>query len=819
MTDPLWNRVQHHPRHSISVPPASIIPRHFAMSARRTFILFALFFLMANGLLFGATPSVQFHRDVRSILSNYCFRCHGPDAESRQADLRLDLRNGLFGDASTGEAVVAPQQPDASELYRRLTAEDPDLRMPPADSKLALNDQQIATIRNWIATGALWQDHWAYVAPVRPTVPQSRGEIANPIDRFVQDRLASEDLTFSRQADPVTLVRRLSFDLTGLPPSTAEVKAFCANPSGEAYASLVERLLNSPQFGERMAVYWLDLVRYADSCGYHSDVPQPISPYRDYVIDAFNGNLPFDQFTREQLAGDLLPSPTRAQQIATGYNRLNKTTEEGGAQAGEYLAKSAADRVRTASGVWMAATLGCAECHDHKYDPFTTHDFYSFAAFFADIEERGVYKSGDREPELAVPSPQQAARSAELATRITATRNQLDALPDGKTTERGKLEQELKTLQESKKKLEASFERTMITVSTTPREMRVLPRGNWLDPSGDVVQPAIPAFLISAVPGKQRLTRRDLAEWLVARENPLTARVFVNRLWKLLFGEGLARQLDDFGAQGEPPTHPQLLDWLAVEFVESGWDVKHMIRLITDSRTYRQSSVPTTTLAVRDPQNRLLARQSRWRLEAEFVRDAALVHGGLLVRDLGGPSVKPYQPEGYWEFLNFPKRTWNEDRGRNQYRRGLYTHWQRTFLHPSLLAFDAPSREECTAQRAVSNTPQAALTLLNDPTYVECARNFAARILTEASSEQDADRINWAWCEAVSREPLAPERQLLLNLLAESRDRFANEDSAAKGLLSVGQTTNNLNAPSAELAAWTNVARAILNLHETISRN
>jgi hypothetical protein len=332
------------------------------------------------------------------------------------------------------------------------------------------------------------------------------------------------------------------------------------------------------------------------------------------------------------------------------------------------------------------------------------------------------------------------------------------------------------------------------------------------------VQPALPAFLSTAAPSDKRLTRLDLAEWLVARDNPLTARVFVNRLWKLFFGAGLARQLDDFGAQGETPTHPELLDWLAVEFIESGWDVKHLVRLITGSRAYRQSSVPTPELAARDPQNRLLARQSRWRLEAEFIRDAALVHAGLLVSYVGGASVKPYQPEDYWEFLNFPKRTWQADHGRNQYRRGLYTHWQRTFLHPSLLAFDAPSREECTAQRPVSNTPQAALTLLNDPTYVECARALAARIL-KAPSQDDARRIAWAWREAVSRDPDDRERQLLLSLLADSRVRFTADEAAARGLLSVGLSPQVEGASAAELAAWTTIARAILNLHETISRN
>jgi hypothetical protein len=792
---------------------------------RLTLLLLVVAYSLGSRAAWADAPAVQFHRDVRPILSNYCYRCHGPDAESREADLRLDVRGGLFGTASSGEAVIAPGKPQDSELFRRLTAEHADERMPPAESNLVLNEQQIATVRDWIAAGAPWQNHWAYEPVVRPELPpaiDAAGETAtsrNAIDQFIETRLRSEGLAFSAQADPVTLVRRLSFDLTGLPPSATEVAEFAANPSDESYQTLVNRLLDSPHYGERMAVYWLDLVRYADSCGYHSDVDQPISPYRDYVIDAFNRNLPFDQFTREQLAGDLLPEPTLAQRVASGYNRLNKTTEEGGAQAGEYLAKSAADRVRTTSGVWLAATLGCAECHDHKYDPYTARDFYSFAAFFADVEEKGVYSARGRAPELAVPTAEQQKRADELAGQIADAERRLGELSAEDATERSPLEQQLEKLKAESKSLADSFPRTMITVSTTPREMRVLPRGNWLDSSGPVVQPAIPTFLTVAAAGEQRLTRLDLAEWLVAHDNPLTARVFVNRLWKLFFGAGLARQLDDFGAQGETPSHPELLDWLSIEFIESGWDVKHMVKLITGSQAYQQKSAPTPQLVARDPQNRLLARQWRWRLEAEFIRDTALVHGGLLIRDVGGPSVKPYQPEGYWEFLNFPKRSWQEDRGRNQYRRGLYTHWQRTFLHPSLLAFDAPSREECTAQRAVSNTPQAALTLLNDPTFVESARAFAVRALAEPDSADDAGRLHWAWREAVSRPPDDREQQLLLNLLKESRARFSEDEAAAGGLLGVGQTPLPADANSAELAAWTTVTRAILNLHETISRN
>jgi len=764
--------------------------------------------------------AVQFHRDVRPILSNHCFKCHGPDEEARQAELRLDTRDGLFGAAASGASIVVAGRPESSELFRRITAEHEEERMPPAEVQKPLTSDQIELVRRWIEEGAVCQSHWAYVPPSRPEWPPVTREarVHGAIDRFILARLEREGLQPSPPADAVTLMRRLSLDLTGLPPLVGDVDAFTADASEAAYLALVDRLLASPHYGERMAVYWLDLVRYADSCGYHSDVEQPIAPYRDYVIAAFNDNLPFDHFTREQLAGDLLPESSIAQRIASGYNRLNKTTEEGGAQEGEYRAKSAADRVRTTAGVWMAATLGCAECHDHKYDPFTTRDFYSFAAFFADVEEQGVWKPGSREPELLLPTPEQVAKSEELAAKKSELDERLAAVGGSDESQRQAVEVELKEIASVQKQLDRSIRRTMITVAGPPRETRILPRGNWLDSSGPVVEPALPAFLDTPRAGSERLTRLDLAEWLLRADHPLTARVFVNRLWKLFFGVGLTRTLDDFGAQGEPPTHHELLDWLAVEFRESGWDVKHMARLLVTSNAYRQTSVPTPELASRDPQNRLFARQSRWRLEAEFVRDQALAATGLLDRRVGGPSVKPYQPEAYWEFLNFPKRTWVADFGQDQYRRGLYTHWQRTFLHPSLVAFDAPSREECTAERPISNTPKAALVLLNDPTYVECARAMAARVLREGAST-DHERIDWAWREVTSRMLDERERKVLLELLNENRARYAEDEAAARKLATVGQLTWPDDLPLSELAAWTAVTRAILNLHECISRN
>jgi mono/diheme cytochrome c family protein len=658
--------------------------------------------------------AVEFDRDIRPILSSHCYQCHGPDPQTREAGLRLDTRAGLFGLGQSDRAIVVPREPGKSEIVRRIVAKNEDERMPPRDGGKPLSDAQIKQLTNWVQQGAEWRRGWSLEPIQRPAVPVvDLGPVQNPIDAFLAAAWKTANVNAVKETDPATLMRRLSFDLTGLPPSVPIARVTGAASEND-YLRDVDRLLASPQFGERMAVYWLDLVRYADSCGYHSDVDQPVSPYRDYVIGAFNRNLPFDQFTREQLAGDLLPGPSLDQQIATGFNRLSKSTEEGGAQEGEYLAKAFADRVRTVSGAWLALTFGCAECHDHKFDPITTRDFYSLGAFFADVKERGVYSSGAHEPELLLPTRDETARleaiSAEIA-RLKESRSGAETLPSDQGA--ADHEKEIKKLEQQKREIEKQISRTLVTVSVPPRPIRVLPRGDWLNQSGDLVEPAFPQGFPQPDSAGGKLSRLDLADWLVRRDNPLTSRVFVNRLWKLFFGAGLTRTLDDFGAQGEPPSHPELLDWLAVEFMESGWDIKHMVRLLVTSRAYRLSSVPTNQLLQQDPQNRLFARQSRWRLDAEFVRDNGLKVSGLLVDRIGGPSVKPYQPDGYWEFLNFPKRTWSNSMGRDQYRRGLYTHWQRTFLHPSLLAFDAPSREECTASRMTSNTPKSSLALLN----------------------------------------------------------------------------------------------------------
>ncbi|HVS37066.1 MAG TPA: PSD1 and planctomycete cytochrome C domain-containing protein [Gemmataceae bacterium] len=836
------------------------MPRTISTAFLSSFLCFAV----ASAADPAAKP-VNFDHDVRPIFAAKCYACHGPDANKRRGDLRLDIKTDAL------QKIVKPGDAAESVLFQRIHGDVPDHLMPPPTAKTGpLSPEQIDTLRRWVEQGAKFERHWAYVPPVRPTVPSfpngSRGTreswVRNPIDAFVAAAQEREGYQPAPEADRVTLLRRLSFDLTGLPPTPEEVGAFVKDSSPDAYDKAVDRLLASPHYGERMATYWLDLVRYADTGGYHSDNHRDVWMYRDYVIDAFNQNKPFDRFTMEQLAGDLLPNPTEEQRIASGYNRLLQTTEEGGAQPKEYTAKYAADRVRNASVVWLASTMGCAECHSHKFDPFTNKDFYSFEAFFADVKEAPV----GRQEQTPFPSKEQAEEMRKLDEKIAAAKAALEkqtpeleaaeaawektaratppkgapadataalAIEPEKRTPQQKqavtayfrtvapeladARAQVAKLTEEKKQLTAQIPTTLVTTAVSPRTVRILPRGNWLDDSGEIVQPAVPVFLANLDIKDRRPTRLDLAHWIASRDNPLTARVFVNRLWMLLYGQGIVRSPGDFGTQGQLPTHPELLDWLAVEFMDSGWDVKHMVKLIVTSNTYRQSSATSKELRERDPANVWLARQNRFRLDAEVVRDNALAISGLLSPKMNGPSVKPYQPAGYWSYLNFPVREWDNDKGENQYRRGLYTYWCRTFLQPSLASFDAPTREECTAERTRSSTPLQALVLLDDPTYVEAARVFAEHIVRQGGTPEQ--RLDWAYRHALSRGVKPQERDLLLALYAKHQREYAADKDAAQKAVSVGQYPVPKDLDVVELAAWTSAARVILNLDETITRN
>jgi cytochrome c553 len=811
---------------------------------------------------------IEFNRDVRPILSENCFYCHGNDANRRKAKLRLDLRE----EALKKEAFV-PGDADKSELVARIVATDPDELMPPPDSHKKLTARQKEILRRWVAQGAEYQLHWSYEKPVKAAIPAG----ANGVDVLVQKRLAELGLKPSPEADRRTLIRRLYTDLLGLPPKPEEVAAFVADQSADAYEQLVDRVLKNPHYGERMASGWLDVVRFADTIGYHSDNPQNVWPYRDWVIRSFNDNKPFDRFTIEQIAGDLMPGANLETRVGSAFNRLLLTTQEGGAQAKDYEQRMLTDRVRAIGTAWMGQTTGCAQCHDHKFDPFSQRDFYSLGAFFADIEEKSV---GAREEGLIVGSPEQQAQLAKLDDALAEAKKllakvqpQLDAAqkaweaevtgkktepaeatpetktapappaavlavlkaPEGKRNAkqktlvrdyfRSKVNQEFKTeldavakAQQQRDAFNSSLPKCLVSVSSPQkRKVRILPRGNWMDESGEIVKAALPHYLPQPKIEDHEPTRLDLAQWLVSKENPLTARTVMNRLSAQLFGTGLSKVLSDLGAQGEPPPNQPLLDWLACEFMDSGWDFRHMVRTVVTSATYKQVSTATPELLAADPYNRELARQSPFRLDAELVRDHALAVAGLLSPKIGGPSVKPYQPDGYWENLNFPTRTYTPDKGESQYRRGLYTWWQRSFLHPSLAAFDAPSREECTAERSRSNIPQQALALLNDPSYVEAARAFAARILTECKGDAE-QRLSWAWQQALQREPSAEERKIISTLLSERMTAYRADADAADELLKVGLAPAPAAMDKAELAAWTHVARVLLNLHEAITR-
>ena len=780
----------------------------------RTYLHILLLFLASF-----SQGALDFNRDVRPILSDKCFACHGPDEEGRKADLRLDIESEAKNDELM--AIVAGS-PEDSEMIYRVHSEDEDELMPPPEIGKPLTQEEKDILEQWIQEGAVWADHWAYAPPVDHPTPKvkNKGWSSHWIDQFALANIERKNLLPAKDADPVTLVRRLHFDLTGLPPSPQVVQSFESNPSEKAYSKIIEGLLNSPHFGERLATYWLDLVRYADTVGYHGDQPHNISPYRDWVIQAFNDNMTFDQFTLEQLAGDLLPGSTIQQKVASGYNRLLQTTHEGGLQIKEYDAIYAADRVRNVSEVWMGATVGCAQCHDHKYDPYTIKDHYALASFFSDLGDRGFNGNSlptKRPPEIQIFTQEQQARIDSLSQEITKALPReivlgINALDHNRTQFTSQLKKaknnkkppwkkklaELETkyleltdqasidryrqLVEQREKIKKEGRWTMVSRAVKPRTMRVLPRGNWMDDSGPVVLPSVPEFLGTIQSEKKRLNRLDLANWLTDPENGiglLNARVLANRLWHLFFGKGLAPDLTDFGGQGTPPEHPELLDRLALSLVEKKWNIKVFIKDILLSRTYRQATLPPAGY-----QSYQIAR----RLPAEFVRDNTLAISGLLVPTIGGPSVKPMQPAGYYRHLNFPPRKYQTDKGKSLWRRGLYVHWQRQFLHPMLKAFDAPSREECSAERPQSNTPLAALVLLNDPTFLAAAKSFAKKIVSSGGSSIE-ERLTYAFRHALSRPPDAFEQKTLAALF-DSQEPSTEDD-------------------------WTPVARAVLNLAET----
>ena len=805
------------------------------MLPRPTPILRCLPVLAGLGVALAAFPAraaelpVDYNRQVRPILSDKCYACHGPDESHREAGLRLDLRDEALAPADSGKPAIVPGRPDESALVKRVFATSRGAVMPPPKTGKTLTATEKQALRDWVAQGAKFQTHWAFQPPRKPPLPKVKNEtwVRNPIDRFILARLEAEGLKPEPEADRATLARRLSLDLTGLPPTPADVDAFLADPRPDAYERLVDRLLASPHYGERLALDWLDAARYADTHGYHIDSGRDMTRWRDWVINAFNRNLPFDRFTVEQLAGDLLPSPTLDQKIASGFNRNHMITFEGGVIPEEYLTAYIVDRVNTTGTVWLGLTVACTQCHDHKFDPITQKEFYQFYAFFNGVPENGVDGSkGNAAPSIKAPSPAEQAALDRLDAAILTAQAEMSA---GGEKRIKAARDRLDRLERERKDLDEKVPTTMVMASMTkPRDTFLLVRGQY-DKKGEKVEANVPAFLPPLPAGAPR-DRLALARWLVDPKHPLVGRVTVNRFWQAFFGTGIVKTAEDFGSQGEPPTHADLLDWLAVEWTtpESGgtpWDVKALVRRIVTSATYRQRSSATPATIASDPENRLLARGPRVRLPAEFVRDQALAVSGLLNPEIGGKSVAPYQPAGLWEELmsradgkNWSAQVYEQSHGKDLYRRTMYTFWKRTSPPPSLATFDAPDRETCTVRRARTNTPLQALVLLNDPTYVEAARKLAERTLTEGGGSP-SDRIAFAFRLCTARRPTPEETAVLTDVLGADLARFRSDPAAARKLLSVGESTGNGKLDPVEHAAWTTVASVILNLDEVLNKN
>lgn len=758
---------------------------------------------------------VSYARDVRPILAGNCFACHGQDDKARAAGLRLDLREGAVGKLGSGRAAIVPGEPDLSPLLQRIKTTGA-LQMPPAHSGKTLKPQEIATLRKWIVQGAPYQAHWAFIKPRMPSLPKVKNAAwaKNPLDVFILSRLEQERLQPSPEADRPALIRRVSLDLTGLPPTPKEVETFASDKSPNAYAKVVDRLLTSPHYGEKWARMWLDLARYADSAGYGSDPLRPnLYPFRDWVIAAFNRNLPYDQFTIEQIAGDLLPNPTRDQLVATGFHRNTMTNTEGGTDDEEFRIAAVKDRAITTSQVWMGLTIGCAQCHTHKYDPLTQKDFYRFAAFFNQTED---FDQPDERPTMPLLTDEQTQRIAGLKGDIAALKAKAATMPE--------LKAEIETKQKALDSIKPLAYPVMREVTSDKRrESFVLTLGNFLQRDEKVEANTPESF--PKLPPNAPLNRLGVAQWLVSPENPMTARVAVNRFWAQIFGTGLVETEEDFGLQGSLPVHPELLDYLAVRFMNpvtanpSGlrWDMKKLLRLIVTSATYRQSSQTTPALIQKDPRNRLLARFPRLRLEAEPIRDQGLALSGLLSPKIGGASVYPPQPPGMWQAAFNGDRTWQTSTGEDRYRRGLYTFWRRTVPYPSMATFDAPSREICTMRRLPTNTPLQALVTLNDPVYLEMAQALGRRIVKEGGATVER-RICYA-LNLVTGRPARPEQVTTLTQLYTeelAHYRTALEDAKKLAAEPLGALPEGMDA--AEQAAWTVISNVLLNLDSVLTK-
>ena len=735
----------------------------------------------------------SFTQDIRPLLSDACFHCHGPDGQAREAKLRLDDRSAAF------KAGVLTN----GEMIERLLSDDPDERMPPPSSKRILRPEDRAKLVQWLKAGADWPEddrHWAFVPPEKPLAPQVKNKkwAKGKIDRFILARLEKEGLKPSPEADKHTLLRRVTFDLTGLPPSPEEIDAFVADESENAYEKVVDRLLSSPHYGEQVASYWLDAARYADTDGYQNDRIRYMWVWRDWVIRAFNENMPFDRFILEQMAGDLLPDRNFMTQVASGYNRNHRINSEGGSIPDEWIVEYVADRVETLGTTFLGLTMNCARCHDHKYDAVSQKDFYSLFAFFNGIDEAGLGPNNGNSPPF-VPVPK--------------------SWPDLKPGENKFVVPEkmkIKLVQTSVPRPQSGGANTVMVMHELPkpRPTYLLERGQYERPDkSQALQPAVPE-VIGGWKKQWPKNRIGLANWLTDPEHPLTARVTVNRLWQRLFGLGLVKTSENFGVQGEHPSHPKLLDWLAKEFIGGGWDLKATYKMLVTSAAYRQSSVSRSDS---DPDNRLLSRGPRRRLPAYAIRDSALVSAGLLVPEIGGPSVRPYMPPRIWRSIS--NNTYKQDKGDKLYRRSLYTYWRRTIPPPTMLTFNAAEREVCIVRKDQTITPLQALTLMNNVTFVESARHLAERILKQSDLANEEERITYAFKAILSRPPSSRELALLQEDFLHHEEIFSQNPQAVGQLLKVGEKPNDPKLPSATLAAYAMVASTIFNLDEAISLN
>jgi mono/diheme cytochrome c family protein len=797
--------------------------------------------------------AVDYLRDVKPILTKQCVLCHG--AKKPRGGLRLDTAAEAFKGGKNGASIV-PGEPDESLLIDAVTGEGAIDRMPL--NRPPLTAEQVATLSAWIEQGARAPaddapdpvpQHWAFLSPVRSEPPSVQNErwVRNPIDQFILARLERERIGPAPEADRVTLIRRLSLDLIGLPPSVAEVDAFVADDQPEAYERLVDRLLASPHYGERWGRLWLDLARYADSNGFNIDAPRSIWKYRDWVIDALNHDMPFDQFTIDQLAGDLRPDASPEQKTATGFHRNTPLNQEGGIDLEQFRVESVVDRVSTTATTWLGLTMACAQCHDHKYDPLSQREFYRLFAFFNNSDEPDIeFGSPEDLTKRDALRAQQEALETELRAYLKQlqekqpewekslsgeARNKLSAgirvIVDIPPDDRNQAQKDALFLafqqqdlgwKERQATLQNVARRSPEIVTTMVVQERSQLRESFVHIQGDFtrkgdrVEAGVPGVLPPLKAEKQPPNRLDLARWLVDPQNPLTARVEVNRLWQVHFGRGLVETENDFGTQGAPPSHPELLDWLATELILRGWSQKSMHRLMVTSATYRQASRVRPELATIDRDNRLLARQSRLRLDAELIRDSALAASGLLDGKIGGPSVYPPQPDGVMT-LGQLRRPWRPSKSSDRYRRGLYTYFWRATPHPALMVFDAPDSTRSCTRRSRSNTPLQALTLLNDQAYFELAQGLAARVLKEAAG--DADRLRVAFRLCVARTPTQAEQDRLAALLSQERADVAAIASKDLPALPPGVKSE---AEPAELAAWTSLARVLMNLDEFITR-